>query len=84
EMRNTHSPTWLQEFSFMLEQPPIDEYLRLEFIDHSMMGHFRRKGTLGHVDINLTDVINKKRTYESYQLNTYNPLRVELQWRTTD
>uniref|UniRef100_A0A251VGS9 non-specific serine/threonine protein kinase n=1 Tax=Helianthus annuus TaxID=4232 RepID=A0A251VGS9_HELAN len=90
-MSNTSNPVWLQEFAFLLEQPPTNETLQLGVIDEVFLGQIRRsREYLGYVNIRLADLINKKWTNESYNLTTgfdsytrYR-LRVELQWRTSD
>ncbi|XP_076881688.1 synaptotagmin-2-like [Bidens hawaiensis] len=37
-MMSTTKPIWLQEFTFILEQPPTDEHLHIEVNDDSWMG----------------------------------------------
>ncbi|KAI3825646.1 hypothetical protein L1987_07174 [Smallanthus sonchifolius] len=87
-MMNTNRPMWLREFTFMLEQPPTDENLHFEVINHYSG---KEKGSMGFIDISLVDVVNKKWTNEFYKLEgdyildhpyKSNYLRVELQWRT--
>ncbi|KAI7726422.1 hypothetical protein M8C21_027360 [Ambrosia artemisiifolia] len=94
-MMNTNRPIWLQEFTFMLEQPPMNDNLHIKVINNSWLGLFRGKGSLGHTNIRLADVVKKKWTNELYQLKSSyfdkdhqygkcNYLQVELCWRTSD
>ncbi|KAJ0619263.1 putative protein kinase RLK-Pelle-CrRLK1L-1 family [Helianthus annuus] len=41
-MSNTSNPVWLQEFAFLLEQPPTNETLKLHVIDEVCLGPIRR------------------------------------------
>nr|XP_043625938.1 synaptotagmin-2-like [Erigeron canadensis] len=77
------SPIWRSEFWYSLEKQklPINELLHLEVVSTTWMGLIYPEECLGHVDINLTDVINKKRINKTYDL--INPksgrLHVELE-----
>ncbi|KAI3717753.1 hypothetical protein L1987_69556 [Smallanthus sonchifolius] len=84
-MTNTHRPMWLQEFTYILKQPPTDENLHFEVINNES------KKSIGRFDISLADVVTKKRTCTLEQIRNVDStirerlfLQVELQWRTSD
>ncbi|KAM0064760.1 putative C2 domain-containing protein [Helianthus debilis subsp. tardiflorus] len=86
-MMNTYTPVWIQEFTFMLEQPPTDENVQFEVINDESME------PIGWVDVSLASVVNRKLTDGYYSLEpTYhvgeiaitNLLHVEMHWRTSN
>ncbi|KAF9622821.1 hypothetical protein IFM89_034056 [Coptis chinensis] len=84
-IKKNRDPRWEEEFTFMLEEPPVNERMHLEVISaSSRMGILHPKETLGYVDINLSDVVSNKRINEKYHLidSKNGRIQIELQWRT--
>ncbi|XP_062229617.1 synaptotagmin-3-like isoform X1 [Phragmites australis] len=83
-IRKTRDPRWSEEFQFMLDEPPVDDKIRIEVQSKRRGLRFRDKESLGHVDINLADVVNNGRINEKYHLiNSRNgALHVEIKWNT--
>ncbi|KAK6939325.1 C2 domain [Dillenia turbinata] len=85
-VKKNRDPRWDEEFQFMLEEPPKDDRLYAEVISiSSRIGLLHPKETLGYVYINLSDVVNNKRTNEKYHLidSKNGKVQIELQWRTS-
>ncbi|KAI7737111.1 hypothetical protein M8C21_007420 [Ambrosia artemisiifolia] len=92
-MMNTWTPTWLQEFTFMLEQPPTNDKLHLEVINNDDSWTVNEKESLGCTDISLADVVERKHTHETCEIfgfasrvSDFNHTRLtlELRWITSD
>ncbi|TVU08588.1 hypothetical protein EJB05_41997 [Eragrostis curvula] len=83
-IRKTRDPRWNEEFQFMVEEPPADDKIHIEVRNKRKGLAFRGKETLGHVDINLVDVVNNGRINEKYHLiNSRNgKIHVEIKWST--
>ncbi|KAK3134401.1 hypothetical protein QOZ80_6AG0548600 [Eleusine coracana subsp. coracana] len=83
-MRKTRDPRWNEEFQFMVDEPPVDDKIHIEVRNKRRSLPFRSKESLGHVDINLVDVVNNGRINEKYHLiNSKNgKIRVEIKWST--
>ncbi|GJM97643.1 hypothetical protein PR202_ga14583 [Eleusine coracana subsp. coracana] len=83
-MRKTRDPRWNEEFQFMVDEPPVDDKIHIEVRNKRRSLPFRSKESLGHVDINLVDVVNNGRINEKYHLiNSRNgKIRVEIKWST--
>ncbi|XWS66879.1 hypothetical protein CRYUN_Cryun05aG0238700 [Craigia yunnanensis] len=77
-IKKTRDPCWNEEFQFVLEEAPLKDMIHIEVM--SKRTHFsllRRKESLGHVDINLNDVVYNGRINEKYNLiNSKNDLPV--------
>ncbi|PPR97544.1 hypothetical protein GOBAR_AA23114 [Gossypium barbadense] len=87
KIRKTRDPRWEEEFTFMLDEPPINDKIHLEvYSSSSRIGLRRPKESLGYIDINLSDVVNNKRINERYHLidSKNGRIQIELQWRTKD
>ncbi|MCE0481243.1 hypothetical protein HAX54_038838 [Datura stramonium] len=71
QVKKNRDPRWGEEFTFVLEEAPVNDRLHMEEI-------------LGYVDINLSDVVSNKGSNEKYHLidSKNGRLQVELQWRT--
>ncbi|KAJ4702147.1 Synaptotagmin-2 like [Melia azedarach] len=85
-IKKNRDPRWEEEFQFMLEEPPTNDKLHVEVIStSSRMGLLHPKETLGHVLINLSDVVNNKRINEKYHLidSKNGRIQIELQWRSS-
>ncbi|KAG9445632.1 hypothetical protein H6P81_011760 [Aristolochia fimbriata] len=82
-IKKTRDPTWNEEFQFMLEEAPLDEKIHIEVMSKRSGFGFHSKVPLGHVDINLTDVVNNGRINEKYHLiNSRNGMiHVEIRWK---
>ncbi|XP_010270400.1 PREDICTED: synaptotagmin-3-like [Nelumbo nucifera] len=80
--KKTRDPYWNEEFQFMLDEAPLNEKIYIEVISKQTGIGFRRKESLGHVHINLTDVVNNGRTNEKYHLiNSKNGvIHIEMRW----
>ncbi|XP_042952098.1 synaptotagmin-3 isoform X3 [Carya illinoinensis] len=83
-IKRTRDPLWDEEFQFMLEEPPLHEKIRIEVKSKRTGISFRSKESLGHVEINLTDVVHNGRINEKYHLiNSKNGvIQVEIRWKT--
>ncbi|CAN7141900.1 unnamed protein product [Brassica rapa subsp. narinosa] len=83
-LRKTRDPRWNEEFQFTLEEPPLKESIRVEVMSKGTGFHFRSKEELGHVDINLDDVVANGRINQKYHLiNSRNGvIHVEIRWTT--
>ncbi|KAF3433948.1 hypothetical protein FNV43_RR25051 [Rhamnella rubrinervis] len=83
-MKRTRDPLWNEEFQFMLEEPPLHEKIHIEVLSKRSVFHFLSKESLGHVEINLADVVHNGRINEKYHLiNSRNgTIHVEMKWQT--
>ncbi|KAF6167826.1 hypothetical protein GIB67_027604 [Kingdonia uniflora] len=83
-IKRSRDPCWNEEFQFMLEEPPINDLIHIELMSKRSGFTFRSKESLGHVDINLTDVVNNGRINRKYHLiNSKNGLiHIEIRWKT--
>ncbi|KAJ4720772.1 synaptotagmin-3 [Melia azedarach] len=81
-IRKTRDPRWNEEFQFMLEEPPLHEKIYIEVMSKRTGLRFWSKESLGHVQINLTDVLHNGRINEKYHLiNSKNGMiHVEIRW----
>ncbi|OVA19601.1 C2 calcium-dependent membrane targeting [Macleaya cordata] len=85
-VKKNRDPRWEEEFTFMLEEPPINDKLHVEVVStSSRIGLLHPKEILGYVDINLADVVSNKRINEKYHLidSKNGKIQIELQWRTS-
>lgn len=84
-VKKNRDPRWNEDFEFMVEEPPLNEKLRVEVFSKRRTFGFSKKESLGFVDIALDDVVNNGRINEKYHLiNSKNGIiQVELEWRTT-
>ncbi|XP_021289596.1 synaptotagmin-3-like isoform X3 [Herrania umbratica] len=85
-VKRTRDPCWNEEFQFVLEEAPLKDMIHIEVISKRL--HFsllRRKESLGHVDINLNDVVHNGRINEKYDLiNSKNGvICIEIRWEVT-
>eukprot|EP00249_Psilotum_nudum_P004672 c18179_g1_i1 orf=700-2313(-) len=82
-IKKNRDPRWDAEFEYVLDEPPINDTLKVEVMSKGMgLGlHFRE--LLGYVDISLADVVNNRRINEKYQLidSRNGKIQIELQWR---
>ncbi|CAI9098010.1 OLC1v1034557C1 [Oldenlandia corymbosa var. corymbosa] len=83
-IRKNRDPTWNEEFEFLLEEAPLKEQINVEISSKPRgIGFISSKEPLGHVDINLGDVVYNGRINEKYHLiNSKNGIvHIELQWK---
>ncbi|KAK4835230.1 hypothetical protein QYF36_007117 [Acer negundo] len=81
-LRKTRNPLWNEEFQFALEEPPLLDKIRIEVFSKRTGIRFRSKESLGHVEINLDDVVRNGRINQKHHLiNSKNGLlHVEIEW----
>ncbi|KAG2705972.1 hypothetical protein I3760_05G083300 [Carya illinoinensis] len=85
-IKKSRDPRWEEEFSFVLDEPPIKDKMHVEVVSSSSrMGLLHPKESLGYIDINLADVVSNKRINEKYHLidSKNGRIQIELQWRTS-
>ncbi|KAG6651587.1 synaptotagmin-1-like [Carya illinoinensis] len=86
-VKKNRDPRWEEEFSFPLDEPPINDRMHVEVVSSSSsrIGLLHPKESLGYIDINLSDVVSNKRINEKYHLidSKNGRIQIELQWRTT-
>ncbi|XP_076937512.1 synaptotagmin-3-like [Bidens hawaiensis] len=84
-IKRTRDPKWNEEFQFMVEEPPIQDKIHIKIMSRRMRMSFHSKESLGHVDINLVDVVHNGRINQKFHLiDSKNGLvHVELRWRET-
>ncbi|ESW15718.1 hypothetical protein PHAVU_007G096000 [Phaseolus vulgaris] len=83
-MKKTRHPRWNEEFQFMLEEPPQHEKIHIEVLSRRKNFSFLSKQeTLGHVEINLRDVVHNGRINDKYNLiNSRNGvIHVDVRWK---
>ncbi|CAM8959627.1 unnamed protein product [Rhodiola kirilowii] len=84
-IKKSRHPCWNEDFEFVLEEAPTDEKIHIEVISRGRRFSFHRKESLGHIDINLDDVVYNGRINEKYHLiNSRNGiLHIEIKWKMT-
>ncbi|XP_031503260.1 synaptotagmin-3 isoform X2 [Nymphaea colorata] len=82
-IKKSRAPNWNEEFQFMLEEAPTRERVHIEVMSRKKGFNFHWKEPLGHVDINLVDVVNNGRINEKYHLiNSKNGvIHIEMRWK---
>ncbi|XP_027366801.1 synaptotagmin-3 isoform X3 [Abrus precatorius] len=82
-MKKTRHPRWNEEFQFMLEESPLHEKIHIEVMSKRKSFSFLSKESLGHVEINLSDVVHNGRINDKYHLiNSRNGvIHVEIRWK---
>nr|XP_051198805.1 synaptotagmin-3 isoform X2 [Lolium perenne] len=84
-IRKARDPRWNEEFQFVVDEAPVDEKIHIQVRSRRRgLLPFHNKESLGHVNINLVDVVNNGRINEKYHLiNSRNgKLHVEIKWNT--
>ncbi|KAF9674888.1 hypothetical protein SADUNF_Sadunf10G0174000 [Salix dunnii] len=83
-IKRTRDPRWNEEFQFTLDQPPLHELIRIEVMSKRTSFSFRSKESLGHVEINLNDVVHNGRINQKYHLidSRNGVIHVEIRWST--
>ncbi|XP_075499125.1 synaptotagmin-3-like [Primulina tabacum] len=83
-IKRTRNPAWDEEFQFLLEEPPLEEKIHIKVMSKRTGISFHSKESLGHVDINLSDVVHNGRINQKYHLidSKNGVIHVELRWKT--
>ncbi|KAL8538578.1 hypothetical protein ACS0TY_000557 [Phlomoides rotata] len=83
-VRKSRNPLWNEEFQFMLEEPPLQDKIHIKVMSKRTSISFHSKESLGHVDINLADVVHNGRINQKYHLidSKNGVIHVELRWKT--
>lgn len=83
-IKRTRNPAWDEEFQFLLEEPPLEEKIHIKVMSKRTGISFHSKESLGHVDINLSDVVRNGRINQKYHLidSKNGVIHVELRWKT--
>ncbi|KQK17231.1 hypothetical protein BRADI_1g33150v3 [Brachypodium distachyon] len=84
-IRKARDPRWSEEFQFVVDEAPVDEKIHIQVRSRRRrLLPFHNKESLGHVNINLMDVVNNGRINEKYHLiNSRNgKIHVEIKWNT--
>ncbi|KAL0402297.1 UNVERIFIED_CONTAM: Synaptotagmin-3 [Sesamum latifolium] len=83
-MKKTRNPLWNEEFQFLLEEPPLQEKIHIKVMSKRTSIAFHSKESLGHVDINLADVVYNGRINQKYHLidSKDGVIHIELRWKT--
>ncbi|CAA2969031.1 synaptotagmin-3-like [Olea europaea var. sylvestris] len=83
-IKKTRNPIWNEEFQFVLEEAPVKDQIHIEVISkrRSRLG-FMSKEPLGHVDINLSDVVYNGHINERcYLINSRDGvIHVDIGWK---
>ncbi|CAI9104743.1 OLC1v1003480C2 [Oldenlandia corymbosa var. corymbosa] len=83
-IKKNRDPRWEEEFTFTVEEPPVNDRLHVEVLSQSSrIGLLHPKENLGYIDISLADVVNNKRINEKFHLidSKNGVIQIELQWR---
>ncbi|KAL7118540.1 hypothetical protein ACP275_02G008500 [Erythranthe tilingii] len=86
QIKKNRDPRWEEEFTFVLDEPPVKDKMHLEVLStSSRIGLLHPKETLGYVVINLADVVSNRRINEKFHLidSKNGRLQIELQWQTS-
>ncbi|KAG8364404.1 hypothetical protein BUALT_Bualt19G0125300 [Buddleja alternifolia] len=86
QLKKNRDPRWEEEFTFMLEEPPVKDRLHVEVLSTSTrIGLLHPKETLGYIDISLADVVSNRRINEKFHLidSKNGRIQIELQWQTS-
>ncbi|KAK9289505.1 hypothetical protein L1049_007660 [Liquidambar formosana] len=82
-IKKTRDPCWNEEFQFMLEEAPLKDKIHIKVMSKRSGFGLQSKESLGHVDINLIDIVYNGRINEKYHLiNSQNGvIHVEIRWK---
>ncbi|KAL0912982.1 hypothetical protein M5K25_016407 [Dendrobium thyrsiflorum] len=83
-IKKSRDPRWNEGFQFMLEEPPVNEVIHIEVMSKRRRFSWHAKESLGHVELNLADVVNNGRINDRFNLiNSKNGvIHIELRWST--
>ncbi|WJZ93121.1 hypothetical protein VitviT2T_012083 [Vitis vinifera] len=84
-IKKTRDPCWNEEFEFMLEEAPVKEKIHIEVMSKRKGFGFSFKESLGHVDIDLIDVVHNGHINKKYNLirSKHGVIHVGLRWKVT-
>nr|XP_043607386.1 synaptotagmin-3-like isoform X2 [Erigeron canadensis] len=84
-VKRTRDPRWNEEFQFMMDEPPTHDKIHVQIMSKRTRMSFFSKEKLGHVDINLSDVVYNGRINDKFHLidSKNGVVHVELRWRET-
>ncbi|KAL7092076.1 hypothetical protein ACP275_12G143200 [Erythranthe tilingii] len=82
-IKKTRNPYWNEEFEFVLDEAPVKEVIHVEVMSKRRRFGFMIKETLGHVDINLGDVVCNGRINEKYNLVNSRDgiIHLDIRWK---
>ncbi|CAL9149366.1 synaptotagmin-2-like [Musa acuminata AAA Group] len=84
-IKSNRDPRWEEEFQFVCEEPPVNDKMQVEVLSKAPIIGIYSKEILGYVTISLADVVNSKRTNNTYHLIDSNngQIQIEMQWKTS-
>ncbi|XP_010555231.1 PREDICTED: synaptotagmin-1 [Tarenaya hassleriana] len=85
QVKKNRDPRWGEEFTFMLEEPPVRDKMHVEVLSTSTrIGLLHPKESLGYVEIQMADVVSNKRINDKFHLidSKNGKIQLELEWRT--
>ncbi|XP_073062883.1 synaptotagmin-3-like isoform X1 [Primulina eburnea] len=82
-IKKTRNPYWNEEFEFVLEEAPVKDLIHIEVMSKRRLLGFLSKESLGHVDMNLSDVVYNGHINEKYHLINSRDgiIHLELSWK---
>ncbi|XP_073156433.1 synaptotagmin-3-like isoform X1 [Henckelia pumila] len=82
-IKKTRNPYWNEEFEFLLEEAPVRDLIHIEIMSKRRRLGFLFKESLGHVDMNLGDVVYNGHINEKYHLINSRDgiIHLELSWK---
>ncbi|XP_073310140.1 synaptotagmin-3-like isoform X3 [Primulina huaijiensis] len=82
-IKKTRNPYWNEEFEFVLEEAPVKDLIHIEVMSKRRLLGFLSKESLGHVDMNLGDVVYNGHINEKYHLINSRDgiIHLELSWK---
>ncbi|CAA2991259.1 synaptotagmin-3-like isoform X1 [Olea europaea subsp. europaea] len=82
-IRRTRNPMWNEEFHFILEEPPSQDKIQIKVMSKRTVVGFKSKESLGHVDIDLGDVVHNGRINHKYHLidSKNGVIHVDARWK---
>lgn len=82
-IKKTRNPYWNEEFEFVLEEAPVKDLIHINVMSKRRRLGFLSKESLGHVDMNLGDVVYNGHINEKYHLINSRDgiIHLELSWK---
>ncbi|KAK4481078.1 hypothetical protein RD792_011948 [Penstemon davidsonii] len=82
-IKKTRHPHWNEEFQFVLEEAPIKDRIHIEVMSKRRRIGIMMKESLGHVDINLADVVYNGHISEKYHLINSRDgiIHLDMRWK---
>ncbi|KAG6482564.1 synaptotagmin-2-like [Zingiber officinale] len=84
-IKKNRDPRWEEVHQFVCEEPPINERIQVDVHSKAPSIGIHSKENLGHVIINLADVVHNRRTNETYHLidSKNGRIQIEMEWITS-